>query len=112
VRDVVAADLHVAHDRWLAFVITQRRSTDRLAVGPDAPQHVGPHVDVDVAVVVVERLQLARRVLPLLVVEVHGAVLAAETQDAAALLPGEGIERLQLFVEKRRLPTISNVPMR
>ena len=100
VRDVVAADLDVIDDRRLPFGDHPAQVDHRVAVGRRAPNLVVPHVHVDVAVVVIERLQLARRVLPHLIVEIVEVVPAAEAQQAGALLARERIEGLQLLGRK------------
>ena len=96
VGDVVAADLYVTHDGGLAFGDDPAQIHDGLAVRIEAANHVGPDLDVDVAVVVVQRLQLARRILPLLVVEVRVRGPATEPEQAGAVVRVERIVRLQL----------------
>ena len=100
VRHVVAADLDVTDDRRLPFRDHPAQVDDRLAIGVVAPDHVRPHADVDVPVVVVERLQFLGRVVPPLIVEVHRVVPPAETEQAGPLLLPEGIECLELIGRK------------
>src|SRR4029077_1184841 len=100
VRHVVAADLHAVHDRGLAFRDYPAQIHDRFAVGPGAPQDIGAGLDVDVAVVVVERLQLAGRVVPLLLIEIDVRALATDAEEARPLRLPERIEGLQLLARE------------
>ncbi len=106
-RHVVAADLHLVDDRGLALRNDPAEIHDRLAVGAGAPQHIGADLHVDVAVVVVERLKLAGRVLPLLLVEVRGLAPPPQPQQPGPFLLPERIERLQLLT--REAPAADNL---
>ena len=81
---VVATDLHQVDDGRLALGDHPAQVHDRLAVGAGAADDVVAHLRVDIAVVVVQRLELGRGVVPLLLVE---------RRDAP--LPRIGLERIE-----------------
>jgi len=99
-RDVIAADFHPVDDRRLPLRDHPAEVHDRLPIGGRAPQHVRSDLHVDVAVVVVQRLELAGRVLPLLLVEVRDRLPLPDPEESGALLLRKRIERLELLARK------------
>ncbi len=91
----VADDLHFVDDGRLRLVQDPAQVHDARVRPTGPPRDAGAHVHVEVAVVVVQGLEVARRLVPPIFVEVH----------AGATLLGEWVERLELI---RREPPIAH----